>query len=83
MQQTLDKLWNEYLSEECAKIETDEERALNTKAAEMHEKLNSLLDEEESEALQSYIDAVYEGEEAFIKKAFFKGVELALALVFP
>ncbi len=43
MKQTLEKLWNEYLSDECAEIDTDEERKLTKKTVELHEKANSLL----------------------------------------
>ena len=33
-QETLDKLWHEYLLDDCAIIDTDEERELTKKAAE-------------------------------------------------
>ena len=32
MKETLEKLWNEYLLDECAEIDTDEERKLTKKA---------------------------------------------------
>ena len=52
MKKTLEKLWNEYLSDECAAMETDEERMLATKAAEFHEKTNALLNKEQVEAVE-------------------------------
>jgi len=45
MKETLEKLWNNYLLEECAVIDTDEERNLTKKTAELHEKANTLLNE--------------------------------------
>ena len=47
MKNTLEKLWNEYLSSECAMIETDDERMLTRSAAELHERANALLDKEQ------------------------------------
>ena len=43
MKQTLEKLWNDYLLDECALIDTDEERMLTKKAAELHESANAFL----------------------------------------
>ena len=46
MKETLDKLWNDYLLEECAVMNTDEERALTKKTAELHEKANARLNKD-------------------------------------
>ena len=35
MKETLEKLWNEYLLDECAPIDTDEERNLSRKRVEL------------------------------------------------
>ena len=43
MKETLERLWNEYLLDECAAIDTDEERNLTKEAVELHEKANILL----------------------------------------
>lgn len=38
MKEILEKLWNEYFFEECAVIETEAERKLMKKTAQLHEK---------------------------------------------
>ena len=43
MKQMLEKLWNQYLFEECSTIETKEEKAFIKKAALLHEKANALM----------------------------------------
>ncbi len=58
MKETLEKLWNEYLSAECAAIDTDEERNLTKKTVELHEKANTLLNKEQEGAVDEYIDAL-------------------------
>ena len=81
MKQTLEKLWYEYLSHECAEMDTEEERELTRKTGELHEQLNVLLNKEQQEALEKYIDAIYDMEALFIKKAFFRGCEFALSFL--
>ena len=81
MKETLEKLWTEYLSGECAVIDTDEERALTKKAAELHEKATALLNDKQKEAIEKYVDAVYAIEAFFVKKAFFKGCEFAVSFL--
>ena len=82
MTKNIEKLWLEFFSDECAKIETEEERALVKKSAQMHEKLESVLNENQSAALEKYVDSIYESEAAFIKKAFFKGAEFTLSFIY-
>ena len=81
MKQTLEKLWNEYLAEECALITTEEERALIKKAAKMHDVMNETLPKEQSEAIEKYIDSLYENQYCFAKKAFFKGCKFAVSFL--
>ena len=81
MKDTLEKLWNEYLLEECAKIDTIEERRLTKKAIELHEKVDSLLDNTQKDAVEKYIDALSDLESLFVKKAFFKGCEFSLSFL--
>ena len=71
----------EYLSDECAAIDTDEERRLTEKTVELHEKINALLNKEQEEAVGKYIDAVCDIEAVFTKKAFFKGCEFAVSFL--
>ena len=81
MKTTLEKLWNEYLSGECAKIDTDEERELMKKAVELHEKANALLNTEQKDAVEKYVDALCDTESVFVKKAFFKGCEFSVSFL--
>ena len=75
MKETLEKLWNEYLLDECAVIDTTKEQRLTKKAAELHENANVLLDKAQQEAVEKFVDAVYDIEALYAKKAFFKGCE--------
>lgn len=81
MKETLEKLWNEYLLDECAVIDTDEERNLTKKAAELHEKANALLNKEQQEAIEKYVDALFDIEALFAKNAFCKGCEFAVSFL--
>ena len=81
MKETLDKLWKEYLSDECAEIDTDEERNLTKKTVELHEKASALLNKEQADAVEEYVDAVCDVESFFAKKAFFKGCEFAVSFL--
>ncbi|MBQ7344380.1 MAG: hypothetical protein IJW53_06450 [Clostridia bacterium] len=81
MKPTLEKLWNEYLASECAVIDTDEERRLTKKAAELHEKANATLNNEQKDAVEKFADALCDAEAAFTKKAFFKGCEFATSFL--
>ena len=81
MKATLEKLWNEYLSDECAAMDTEEERELTKKAVELHEKANVLLNKEQQDAVEKYVDALCEVEALFVKKAFFKGCEFAVSFL--
>ena len=81
MKTTLEKPWNEYLSGECAEIDTDEERELMKKAVELHEKANALLNTEQKDAVEKYVDALCDTESVFVKKAFFKGCEFSVSFL--
>lgn len=81
MKETLERLWNDYLLEECAAIHTDEERKLIKKAAELHEKANTVLNNDQQDALEKYVDALYDIEIFSEKKAFFKGCEFAVSFL--
>ena len=81
MKETLEKLWNEYLLDDCAVINTDEERNLTQKTAELHEKANALLNEVQKDAVQRYVDALCDVEAMFVKKAFLRGCEFATLFI--
>lgn len=81
MKETIEKLWNEYFSEQCAEINTEEERNLTRKAVELHEKVNALLNEEGKNALEEYVDTLCDIEALFARKAFCKGCEFAISFL--
>ena len=81
MKETLEKLWYEYLADECAVIETDKERERAKKAIKLHEELNSMLTKEEIEAVEAYVNSLYEINGDFAKKSFFKGCEFAISFI--
>ena len=81
MKETLEKLWNEYLNDKCAQISTDEERELAKKAVHLHEKANSLLDAEQKQAVEKYVESLYGIESEFAKKAFLKGCEFSISFL--
>ena len=62
-------------------MDTEKEREFARKTGELHEQLNVLLNKEQQEALEKYIDAIYDMEALFIKKAFFRGCEFALSFL--
>ena len=81
MKDLLEELWSEHFAEECAAIHTEEERALIKRAAEMHKTANELLTKEQCEAVEEYIEALYEIQGFFVKRAFFKGCEFTTAFL--
>lgn len=81
MKETLEKLWNEYLSEKCTAIDTVEERKLAKVSIELHEKVKALLDREQNDAVEKYVDSLYEFESVLAKKAFRKGCEFAVSFL--
>ena len=81
MKETLEKLWNEYLLDESAEIDTDEERNLTKKTVELHEKANGILNRDQKDAVEKYVDALCDLEALFVKKAFFKGCEFAVSFL--
>ena len=81
MKDTLEKLWNEYFWEKCAVIDTEDKRKLTKRAVELHEKANSLLNKYQEDAVEKYVDALYDIEALFVKKAFFKGCKFAASFL--
>ena len=81
MKKELEKLWNEYFSDECSNVDSDEERKLIKYAVELHEKVFAILNEEQQNAVEKYVDALYDMEDIFVKKAFFKGCEFAVSFL--
>ena len=81
MKTTLEKLWSDYLIDECAAIDTDEERNLTAVAAELHKKANELLNKEQEAAVEKYVSALFDVNAVFVKKAFLKGCEFSVSFL--
>ncbi|MBP3437332.1 MAG: hypothetical protein J6K61_05450 [Clostridia bacterium] len=81
MKETLEKIWNEYLLDKCGVMDTEEERSLTRRLAELHEKAKALLNEAQEEAVEQFVDALHDNEALFAKKAFFKGCEFAISFL--
>ena len=82
MRKLVEKLWDEYFYEECSRINTEEEKVLIKKAAEMHEAVNELLTNEQSKAVENFVDTLCEIQDSFVKSAFLKGCEFAASFLF-
>ena len=81
MKETLEKLWKDYLLDECAAIATDEERELTNKTARLHEEANALLNKDQQAAVEKYVEALYDIEALCVKNAFFRGCEFAASFL--
>ena len=81
MNKALEELWNEYFAEKCAVINTKEEKSLAKKAVEMHKEAGKSLTKEQNDAIEKYVDILYEIQNSFVKKSFFKGCEFAISLL--
>lgn len=81
MTKALEKLWNEYLSNECSSMDSDEERRLAKKALKLHEKANALLSKDQEDAVEAYIDALCDLQAISVKRAFFKGCEFSVSFL--
>ena len=81
MKEKLTDLWDNYLSDKCAVLNTEEERKLTKKALELHDAANELLNSEQKTAIEAYIDALCDVNAIFAKKAFLKGCELSVSFI--
>ena len=81
MKVTLEELWEEYLSEKCAALDTDEERKFMKETVELHTKANALLNQDQQDAVEKYVDALCEVETHFEKKAFLMGCKFAVSFL--
>ena len=82
MKETLEKIWNDYLVDECSVIDTEEERNLTKKAVELHNKMNALLNKEQQDAVKIYVDTLHDIEALNIRNAFAKGCEFTASFLF-
>ena len=77
----LEKLWDEYFAEECARVETARGRELAKKAISENKLAKEHLTKEQSDLIEKYIDTLCEIQQLFVKKAFFKGCEFAISFL--
>ena len=80
MKKTIERLWDEYLLEECATMDA-EALALTGKTAELHAKVDALLNADQREALEKYAEALHETEALSAKKAFLRGCEFSVSFL--
>ena len=52
MKEAFERLWNGYLCDECVAIDTDSERLLMKKAADLHESVDALLSRKRVEPIR-------------------------------
>ena len=81
MKTLFEKLWNDYVVDECAILKTAEEKELAAKAAALHEQANAMLAEEQRAAVEQYLDALCDLDAIFARKAFVRGCEFAAAFL--
>ena len=81
MKSLLEKLWNDYLVDECAILKTAEEKRLAARLAQLREQLHALLSAEQSAAVEQYLDALCDLDAIFARKAFVRGCEFAAAFL--
>ena len=79
MKTILEMLWDDYFSEKCSAIESDEEKALIKNVAKQYEEASALLNKEQQQAIEKHLEVLCDLEAHFIKKAFFKGCQFAIA----
>ena len=81
MKPTLEKLWDEYFSEECGVIETEEEKELVHLAALAHKSANEMLTREQRERVDKFVDLLNEMHGISLRQAFCKGCEFTAAFL--
>lgn len=81
MKNTIERIWTDYLLEKCSALETTEERILMEQASDLREKVNSMLNQEQLNAVEKYLDALNILDTLFVKKAFTKGCEFAVSFI--
>lgn len=82
MKKTIERLWNEYLADDCAEMKSEEEREATKTALELHDTVNRLLNDEQREWVKKYVDAIYELNTHFTRKAFEKGCKFTASFLF-
>ena len=79
MKETLEKLWNEYLLDNCAMMDTEEERVQTKKVIALHKEAEELLTQEQKAAVERYAEALCDLDSLLARKAFLKGCEFSVS----
>lgn len=74
MKNTLKDLWYNYFSEDCGKMNSDEERNLSKLLSELDEALHATLTDEQLKLLKKVNGVLDNLNSIFTLKAFMKGV---------
>ena len=81
MTEIFEKLWENYFYNELSDLHSDEEKAAAREVRKTREKMESLLSDEQMEAVGEYVEAMQEEETFFAKRAFIKGCELGASFI--
>lgn len=81
MNKILDKLWNEYLIDDCAIFDTDEERGLSKRVSELHGQMAAMLDRKSLSLVEEYVSLLLELEGILSRKAFIRGCEFSASFI--
>ena len=77
----IEKLWDEYFSEECAVLDTVEEKELIDRVVKAQTLTNELLNKEQRESVENFVGTLHEMHGISLKKAFCKGCEFATSFL--
>ena len=81
MNPILESLWNEYLINEWAEQVTDEEKELMEKAEELRKEAYALLNEEQRNAVEAYVDCMLERGDITTERAFMTGCKFTVSFL--
>lgn len=82
MKETLEKIWNDYFADECARMESKQEKALAKQAINLHNVANDLLSKEQRDAIEKYVDILCDINTSYARKAFVTGCKFATSFLF-
>ena len=81
MKNVIEKLWDEYFSEECAVLNTEEEKELIERVVKAQKEANELLNREQREKVEKFVETLHEMHGISLKKAFCSGCEFATSFL--
>ena len=81
MKKATEHLWWEYMAEECARIETEEEKKAMKELTRVGEELRKPLTEEQNTLLDKFAESLGSLQSCFMEKAFVKGIRFATSFL--